>query len=258
MIDLDPSHNDGQPNSGPATDPAPQTETEDLASPGGLFERGGGARYMLGSLRSLLLSVGIAIAGTVAVYFALKPQFGRSSVVPLVAALCFPILANLVSIIRRRRFDIFGILVMIGLVGTIAFGLLGGGQRVLLLRETLLTGVIGAACLLSLPLPRPAGYYFARQLITGNDPDKLPGFYRLWENPLFRCTVRKLNVFWALVLLGEFALQAFMVVTLPVAVVLATGTIVVAVPRVAALIVTVAVGRRVSLRMRNETASAAQ
>ncbi|MGH3856364.1 MAG: SDR family NAD(P)-dependent oxidoreductase [Pseudonocardiaceae bacterium] len=220
----------------------------------GIFEQGNGRRYLLTALRELLLSVGISIFGTVVVYFLLSPHFPSASIIPLVGALLVPTAANLISIVRRRRLDVFGVLVVIGLLVTLVAALLGGGQRVLLLRETLLTGAIGLACLLSLPLPQPAGYYFSRQLITGNDPAKQPGFQRLWADRRFRRTVRQLNGFWGLVLFGEFALQVVMVLTLPVTVVLATGSIVVAAPRIAALAVTFIVGRRVSQRMRNETA----
>jgi hypothetical protein len=47
--------------------------------------------------------------------------------------------------VRHRRLDIFGIMMLIGLAAAVLAALLGGGQRLLLIRESFVTGALGLA-----------------------------------------------------------------------------------------------------------------
>jgi hypothetical protein len=113
----------------------------------------------------------------------------------------------------------------IGFAVSIIGVLLGGSQKLLLIRESFVTGAVGLACLVSLPFPQPLGYYFARQFMTGNDPQKVARFAQLWHYPDFRRAVRALTAFWGCLLLGELLLRTVMVLTLPVSTVLAISPI---------------------------------
>ena len=77
------------------------------------------------------------------------------------------------------------------------------------------------ALLVSLLRPRPLGYYFARQLLTANDPAAVAWFGALWQHPPFQRAMRGGTVFWGCLLLGEFAVRAAMALMLPIVVVLA-------------------------------------
>jgi hypothetical protein len=119
--------------------------------------------------------------------------------------------------VRQRRLDIFGVMVLIGLAVSIIGVLLRGGQR-LRLRESFVTGAIGLALFVSLLWPRPLGDYFARQLLTVNDPAAAAWFGALWLHVPFRRAMRGGTVLWGCLLLGEFALRVAMVLMLPVVV----------------------------------------
>jgi hypothetical protein len=160
------------------------------------------------------------------IYTLLRPHFPPSSILPLLVASLCPLLANVVSIVRQRQLDVFGIMVLIGLAVSIIGVLLGGNQRLLLIRESFVTGVIGLAFLVSLILPKSLGYYFARQFLTANDPKKSERFARLWQHPHFQGVLRGGTIFWGLLLMGEFVLRVMMVLTLPIPVVLAVSPIV--------------------------------
>lgn len=194
--------------------------------PDGLMGRMGTRRFILTSVRQLVPSLVLNIAGTVVLYSLLRPHFPASSIIPLLVASLCPVLGNVFSIARHRRVDLFGVMVLIGLAVSGIGVLLGGGERLLLLRESFVTGATGLVLLVSLLLPKPLGYYFARQLLTANDPAKAAWFAALWHDPAFRRAMRGGTVFWGGLLLGEFGLRIALVLTLPVVLVLVVSPIV--------------------------------
>jgi len=183
-------------------------------------------QFLLSTARSLLPGLILSIACMLIVYNLLRPHFPPSNIIPLLVASLCPILANVVSIVYQRHLDVFGIMVLIGLVVSIIGVLLGGNQQLLLIRESFVTGAIGLAFLVSLILPKSLGYYFAKQFLTANDAKKSEAFATLWQSSRFRHALQGGTVFWGLLLLGEFVLRIVMVLTLPIPVVLAVSPIV--------------------------------
>ena len=137
-------------------------------------------QFVIASVRQLVPSLFLSIACTVILYSLLRPHFPPTSIIPLLVASICPVLGNVLSIARHRRLDIFGVMVLIGLAVSIIGVLLGGGPQLLLLRESFVTGASGVVLLASLVLPKPLGYYFARQLLTANDPERSAAFAALW------------------------------------------------------------------------------
>lgn len=214
-----------QPRSPHTRHDAPDPASRAVA-PHGLMGGMGTRCFILTTVRQLVPSLVLNIACTVILYSLLRPHFPASSIVPLAVASLCPVLGNIASIARHRRVDIFGVMVLIGLAVSIVGVLLGGGERLLLLRESLVTAAGGLALLVSLLLPKPLGYDFARQLLTGNDPEKAAQFAALWHDPAFRRAMRGGTILWGGLLLGEFGLRPMMALTLPVVLVLAISPIV--------------------------------
>jgi hypothetical protein len=183
-------------------------------------------QFLLSTIRSLLPSVILSIACTLIIYNLLRPHFPLTSIIPLLIASLCPIFGNIVSIVRHRQLDIFGVMVLLGIAVSIIGVLLGGGPQLLLIRESFVTGAVGLALLVSLVLPKPLGYYFARQLLTGNDPQKRADFDAFWQHHYFRRGIQGGTIFWSLLLLTEFALRVVLVFTLPIILVLAISPIV--------------------------------
>src|SRR6266849_1738997 len=67
-------------------------------------------QFLLGTVRSLLPSLIFSIACMLIVYNLLRPHFPPSSVLPLLVASLCPLLANVVSLVRQRQLDVFGIM----------------------------------------------------------------------------------------------------------------------------------------------------
>jgi hypothetical protein len=183
-------------------------------------------QFLLTTLRGLLPSLLINVGCTLIIYKLLSPHFPSSSVIPLLIASLVPIFGNSISLLRHRRLDIFGVMMLVGLVVSIIAMLLGGSPRLLLIRESFTSGAIGLVLLVSMVFPRPLGYYFARHLLTANDPQKIVGFEFLWQVPFFRKFLQGATFSWGILLLGDLALRVTLAFTLSFVLVLTIAPIV--------------------------------
>ena len=183
-------------------------------------------QFLLATLRGLVPGLLLNIAGTIIIYNLLIPRFPPASIFPLLVASLVPVLGNIISVLRHRRLDIFGIMMLIGLAVSGISILLGGGPQLLLIRESFVSGAIGLALLVSMVLPRSLGYYFARQFLTANDPRRMTEFRLLCQMPFFRTFLQRGTVFWGILMLGEFIVRVVLVFTLPVVLALVIAPIV--------------------------------
>jgi hypothetical protein len=109
-----------------------------------------------------------------------------------------PAPGNVYSLIRRRKLDPLGILVMVGVFASVLGVLLGGSTQLLLIRESFVTGALGVACFISLLLPRPLMFYIGRQMMAGDNPEKLAQFNAQWQIPYGRFVHRMITATGAL------------------------------------------------------------
>jgi hypothetical protein len=196
------------------------------------------------NMRNLVITMVIDAALPFIVYQLLTPHFPAGSVVPLLIATIFPAFGNLISIIRQRRLDYLGFVILIGLVCSILFALITGNQKFLLIRESFLTLAYGIICLGSLLFPKPIMFFIGRHFATGNDPAKIAFYNALWQYPAFRRLNRLITVVWGVALLCEFAIRLVLVYTLTVAQALAILPIVTYAILIALVGWTIAVSKR--------------
>ncbi len=183
-------------------------------------------QFLCASGRALLPNLVLDVGGTLLVFLVAAPHFPDSSIIPLLAASLVPVFGIVLSIIRNRRVDFIGIIVLVGLAASIAGVAFGGTQRLLLLRESFATGGIGLALFISPIFPKPIGYYIVRRFLTAHEASHGMRFERLYESPDFRRMLRRLTFFWGVLLLTEFGLRVFMALTLPVVFVVATSPLI--------------------------------
>jgi hypothetical protein len=139
-----------------------------------------------------------------------QPQWGE--VGGLVASSVPPLLWSAWELTRHKRVDALSLFVLAGIVFSTIAMLLGGDARVLLLRESLVSGLFGLAFLLSAPTPRPLLYYLARATVQRESAEHgRSRFEQLWQdNPLFRQKIAVMNAVWGAGLVAETALRAVM------------------------------------------------
>lgn len=163
------------------------------------------------------IAVDIALsAGIPFVFYRLAKQYiSPSELVDLAIATTFPLVKSVFGLLRRREADPVSLMVLGGIVVSGAAVLLGSGARVLLVRESIFTGLFGLACFVSLLFPRPLMFYFGRHFMAGKDPEKLARFEMSWSLPALRFAHRLITVVWGAVYLGECLLRVLLVYKLP-------------------------------------------
>jgi hypothetical protein len=200
-----------------------------------------------GLVRSIVLNAAVPLA----LYLLAKRYITDSEFDALAISSLVPLVFSGAEFVRRRRLDLIGILVLLGIAVSMVGIALGGDPKILLIRESFLTAALGVACFVSLFLPRPLMFYFGRQLSTGDDPVKVAAFNALWAIPAARHVFHRMTVVWGVVYCGEFLLRVVMVYTLPTAVVLAVSPIILGVLTFLTIAWTFAYARR--SRQRGQT-----
>lgn len=174
-----------------------------------------------------MLNVVINGAIPALLYLLVKRYVSDSEFTALSIAAVFPLIASVVDIVRDHRLNIIGVIVLLGIVISMIGIALGGDPKILLIRESLLTGALGIACFVSLFFPRPLMFYFAREFATGGDPAKIAALEVQYERmPGDRRVHRRITVVWGFAFGGEFVLRVIMVYSLPSVVVLAVSPII--------------------------------
>jgi hypothetical protein len=143
----------------------------------------GRSREGLG-LRSLLPILVLDIACPYLAYHYLRQRLPRMP--PSQALLLsgvFPVLNNLRSLVRSRTLDIIGVVILVGIVVGAASAFVTGDPKLLLIRESFVTGALALVCLASLLWRRPLLFFIGRDFSTGHDPARVAEFNALWERP---------------------------------------------------------------------------
>jgi hypothetical protein len=143
------------------------------------------------------------------------PHWGETG--GLIASAVPPVLWSIVELARFRRVDALSLIVLIGIALSIGAMALGGSPRMLLLRESLVSGAIGVAFLLSLPMRRPLVFYLARATIAREVAGGAERMDALWhERPFLAVSMRTMTAVWGIGLTCETALRSWMAWTWPV------------------------------------------
>ncbi len=148
-----------------------------------------------------------------------------SPALALVLSGTFPVLANVLSLMRSRTLDIIGVVVLVGIgVGAVT-AFMSGDARMVLLRESFVTGALAIVCLASLWWPRPLLFFIGRDFSTGHDPARVAQFNALWELPGARRTFRVMTAVRGAGWIAGVAIKIALVLTLSIPQVLVVGPI---------------------------------
>ncbi|MGH8779224.1 VC0807 family protein [Paraburkholderia sp.] len=155
-----------------------------------------------------ILELGVNLLLPWLVYRTVQPHFGDADA--LYASTVPPVVWSLVEFARSRRVDALSVLVLLGIALSIAMMALGGSPRILLMRESLVTGAVGIAFLFSLVLARPLIFYLARASIARQRSGGIERFEMLWsESASFRAAMRLMTTVWGTGLVVETLLRCW-------------------------------------------------
>jgi hypothetical protein len=162
-------------------------------------------------VQTILLSVVAPI-----VIYGMLTDRGFSEVSALIISGVGPVVDLAITMAISRRIDEFSVFVLIFLVIGVVTSLLFDDPRLLLLKESAVTGLFGLVLLGSLLAPRPLMFYFGRRFATGGSAEKIAWWNGLWQYQGFRRTQRVLTLVWGTVLLTEAVLRGVLAFALPV------------------------------------------
>jgi hypothetical protein len=177
-----------------------------------------------------------------------KRYISPSEFTALLVATTFPLGKSVFDLVRRGLVDPISMVVLLGIAASCIALLFGGSPRLLLIRESLFTGAFGLACFVSLLLPRPMMFYFARHFIAGADPQRLARFNAGWQLPEVRFCHRLITVVWGCTFVGELILRIILIYKTSPATVLFVSPILLGSLTLVTMIWAFSYGHRVRLR----------
>jgi hypothetical protein len=109
-----------------------------------------------------------------------------------------------------------------GLLGAV---LLRGDATLLKVRESLVTGLFGAICLVSLVTRRPVMFPLARSFSTGGNPVKVAEFNGIWDRPGVPARFRFITALWGAALVAEAVVRTVLALKVPTTAFLAVSPV---------------------------------
>jgi len=131
-----------------------------------------------------------------------------SSLLALSIAMLLPLVDNAIHLWKYKRLDAFGGLMLFSIVLTLVLVLIGGSEKILLVRESLITASVGLIFLVSLLFKRPLIFYLGMRFIQNNR------FADNWNIRYFRFVMRLMTFVWGIMLLAEAIVRVTMVYNL--------------------------------------------
>jgi hypothetical protein len=200
-------------------------------------------------VRGILLDVALNAIIPFILYRLSKHYISPSELTALAIAAVFPLSKSIFDLLRHRQFDPISLVVLLGILTSGVALLFGGSPRILLLRESLFTGVFGLACFVSLLLPWPMMFYFGRHFVAGDDALKRERFDASWELPQVRFANRLITIVWGTVYGTELVARVVMIYTLSAQLVLVFSPVLIGGLTIFTIIWTFSYVRRIRVRV---------
>lgn len=175
-------------------------------------------------IRSIVLSILLNGLAPVVIYNLLLNHF--SSFISLLIATLIPLLDNLFHIMKYRKTDAFGLFMLTGFVLSLIAFLLGGNEKLILMRESFVTGILGLIFIGSLFYSKPLIYHFAIRFSENKESEQRSKFANNWEISYFRFVIRLMTAVWGIALLAEAIIKVILVYELSISAFLAISQII--------------------------------
>lgn len=153
-----------------------------------------------------------------------KPHYGE--IHAIMASAAPPILWSLIEFARHRRIDAISILVLGGIALSLVGFALGGSAKLLLMRESLITGLIGLAFIGSALIGKPLIYVLARASLSRRSAEDRDEFDEHSEKPDFKRAMTVMTIVWGFGFIVETGVRTILVYSLAVGRFLIVGPIV--------------------------------
>ena len=174
-----------------------------------------------GPAGTMLNGMGLDIGLPLAAYYGLH-ALGADTWVALLASTIVSGVRTVYILVRERRFNPFSALMLAVFGVGLLLAFVTGDPRLIILKDSAITGVVGVAFLLSLLKGRPLTLEAQRAWAPAEEKDAID---RKWESsPGARHAYRTTSLVWGVAMLAEAALRAVLIFLLPVSVMVALST----------------------------------
>ncbi|MGC9269167.1 VC0807 family protein [Acidiphilium sp.] len=158
------------------------------------------------------------------VYRVAKPHLGE--IHAIMASAAPPMLWSLIEFARKRRVDAISVMVLGGIGLSLLGFALGGSPKLLLMRESLITGLIGVVFIVSALIGRPLMYVLASASLKRRSAEDSAEFEAYKDDPAFRRMMAVMTLVWGVGFVAETAVRSVLVFSLPVGRFLIIGPVV--------------------------------
>lgn len=134
----------------------------------------------------------------------------HSQVTSLLAASAWTVFELVLFFVLHRRLDEFGVAVLAFFVLSMIAALGFNSARLLLVKDSVLTGAWGIMLLGSLAFPKPLMFYFGRKFATDGTAAGVARWNGLWQYEGFRQAQRFLTAVWGVVFCAEAVLRVIL------------------------------------------------
>ncbi len=167
---------------------------------------------MKNNFRGTMIDIFLNIAIPYAIYSIAHRYFNFSDVLSLTLSSAYPIIDIIIEFSKDRTLNFISVIVLAGTITGIVGALIGGDPRLILVRESFFTFILGVSCFISLGFRKPIMFYFAREFVAGKDSKKREEFSQLLtKKKRFYNFMRLLTLVWGCVYVSEFILKIFIV-----------------------------------------------
>ncbi|MEU6105601.1 VC0807 family protein [Streptomyces flaveolus] len=188
---------------------------------------------------SLLLDVGVPVGS----YYLLEGAFGMSSVAALGWSSVVPVLRTGWGLSRHREVNGLPVLILLVSLAGLLLGFGTGDARLLLLKDSAISSVVGIVLLASVVTGRPMMTANLKPFLIKGDARREAAWDRLRrESPAFRRAELRFTGVWGTAFVAECAVRAVGAYTIPVDTMVWLGTVVMVATMVLAFVVSGALG----------------
>ncbi|WP_395575420.1 VC0807 family protein [Streptomyces sp. BK79] len=198
------------------------------------------------TLVTLMLDVGVPLGS----YYLLKGAFGMSAVAALAWSSVLPVLRTGWGLLGQREVNGLPLLILlVNLVGLL-LGFETGDARLLLVKDSAISSVVGIVLLVSVVLGRPMMTATLKPWLVKGDAGREAAWERLRrESAEFRRAELRFSGVWGVAFVGECALRVVGACTVPVDTMVWLGNVVMVVMMLLAFVVSGVVGAVPMARM---------
>ncbi|WP_443073134.1 VC0807 family protein [Streptomyces sp. NBC_01451] len=190
------------------------------------------------SLRRSLLPLVLDVAVPVGSYYVFKDGLGMSAVAALGWSSAVPAVRTGWSAVRGRTVNALAALILVVNVVGVLLSFVTGDARLMLLKDSAVSSVVGIGVLVSVRLGRPMMTEGMKPFLVRGDAERAAAWERLGSgSSRFRRAERTFSVVWGVALLGECVARIVGVYVLPVDTMVWLGTLVLAGAMVVAVLV---------------------